>query len=33
MSRFPTTQWSLIERAHRETPTGSQEQMGKLLEE
>ena len=32
MSRFPTTQWSLIELAHRETPTGSREQMGALLE-
>ena len=32
MSRFPTTQWSLIELAHRETPTGSREQMGRLLE-
>ena len=32
MSRFPTTQWSLIELAHRETPSGSREQMGRLLE-
>jgi RNA polymerase sigma-70 factor (ECF subfamily) len=33
MNSFPTTHWSLIERAYREAPTGSREQMGKLLEE
>lgn len=32
MTRFPTTRWSLVQGAHRESPTGSREQMGKLLE-
>ena len=32
MPRFPTTRWSLVQRARRESATGSYEQMGKLLE-
>lgn len=32
MTRFPTTRWSLVQRARRESASGSREQMGKLLE-
>jgi DNA-directed RNA polymerase specialized sigma24 family protein len=32
MSRFPTTQWSLVKLAHNESPTGAREHMGKLLQ-
>lgn len=32
MSRFPTTQWTLIDLASCESTTGSREQMGQLLE-
>jgi len=32
MSRFPSTQWSLIELAVRESVSGSREHMGRLLE-
>lgn len=30
-SQFPTTRWSLIARASRESPVGSREEMGELL--
>ncbi len=32
MTRFPTTRWSLVQSARRESSTGSREQMGALLE-
>ena len=32
MSRFPTTQWSLVDLASRESATGSRENIGRLLE-
>ena len=32
MGRFPKTEWGLIEFARAEAPTGSREQMGRLLE-
>ncbi len=32
MSNFPKTQWSLIELAHQEVPTGSRRHVGKILE-
>ena len=32
MTRFPTTRWSLVRRARRESTTGSRAQMGQLLD-